>query len=396
MRAPPLLEEDTGRAWELYEIGAVRCPAYEVPYGPDEVAATVLDRFDAERDVCVACILLPFHGRPAWPQRRPLPGPDAFRFYYCAGSDCGRAVAHDLRPDYRMALQFVVGVSTTTNRAAVGWVTRLMCASCAPLRGDTSAYPVILDARGAIQETLRGALRGFNDAVSRRACYICEAKLLQGRAPRGAIPMCASAECRAALEQMGTSAVWRTIFEPSAYQRMVNLVQHFRGRGVNLSRIMRWPICHNAQSTCIARGNAALECARCARVAYCGKRCARESAPIHGKHCEPFAAVWNIDRLMLWSDGFVARLSQPSGDWGGGAAAMSGPMVLHCKCVAADGSFEEAARAFSEPRGRYYYACALGRRDRGGCGFFRWGDDVEDEYDEEDSFCVAEDSGGGE
>jgi hypothetical protein len=381
-------EEDTGRAWELYQVYAIQRPTYVVPYGADEVASTILDHFDTQQDVCVACILLPFHARPAWPKQRiDVVSPDVLRFYYCAGSDCGRPVNHIIKPDYRMSLQLVVGVSTTTNRSEVGWIPRLMCASCAPLCGDTSAYPMVLDAHQIIQETLRGVLQSFNDAVSRRACYICEIKLPR-RSNKGAIPICNAPECYEALEQMGTNTVWRTIFEPTAYQRMVNLVQYFRKRNVNLSKAMRWPICHNVKNTCLARGNSALECAQCTRVEYCSEGCAGESEFIHGKYCEHFATIWDIEKLMLWSDRFVAQLShlQDKGD----SITMSTPtMVMHCKCtiVGKEGMNQEAVRSFSKRKGKHYYACALGKG--AGCGFFRWSQDVQDEY-EENSFCVAD------
>ena len=67
--------------------------------------------------------------------------------------------------------------------------------------------------------------------------------------------------------------------------------------------------------------------------------------------------------------------------------------VIFCKCKnkskdKGDYSYERAARRVAKSTGRVFYACTLNKQ-QGGCGYFRWEDDVVDEY-EEDSFCVKE------
>lgn len=395
-------EVGSGRYWELYQMGRVVRPSYNVPCTADEVAASVISQYEADSDISVVNVPLSFHSVPAWPMRWPKSGAvgggedkESLFFFYCAGNDCGREVAHIERPAYQVTLQLIVGRASSSRNVCIGWVPRLLCAECSPLRGDTSAFPVILKAKAMIARVFDRALVSFNDSVKRKQCYICTAKLT-ARAPRGTIPLCEDVQCAEALRMMGRGSVLKTIFEPSAHQRLMNAVQHMKEFKVDLVSGMRWNICHNVHGTCLARGNPSLVCSTCKRVVYCSKRCMTVSSLTHSKHCAHYTLVWSMERLLFWGPNFIQRLCHltPRTDRGSVERLeqlMSVPHeTLYCKCPTPDGEgagFQEATYAYSERRGRSYYACAKGKG--AGCGFFRWKESVVDEY-EEDSFCVPD------
>jgi len=369
-----LVEEDTERHWQQFQLGVVTEPAYVVLCTAEQVAASLFDGYDKRREISVANVLLPLHSVPAWP----LLGTKsigAFRFYYCAGNECENPVTHKLRPEYQMTIQFIVGTSEETGRHELGWVPRLMCATCAPLTGGTSAYPLILEAPDTIMQILTRALKHFNDAAPRRKCYICEATL-RARRPVGEVPLCDAEECAFVLSQMGVERVRATIFKPLAAQRLINAMHHIQGARTNLIKAMRWSICHNTSGTCFKRGNALLECPTCTRVEYCSNVCMEESAETHRKHCVAYSSMWNLDNARFWTGGYVSRLCRFQG----------ADMSIFCKCPQPNGrGFKDAALRLS--KGREFYACAKGKGL--GCGFFRWRDHVHDDY-EHDSFCVED------
>ena len=393
-------EQKSGFCWQLYQTD-MSLPSYVVPYTADEVAAALVSAYQPGCDIAVINVPLPFHSKPAWPLHCVASGSgewtekERFFFYYCVGNDCGRPVAHKVCPAYRMVLQFMVGCASSSRKTCLGWIPRLLCAECSPLVGDTSAFPVILEARAKVGRVLDRALESFNDSVKRKECYICTAKL-SARAPRGTIPLCELVECAEALRIMGKTKVLKTIFEPSAHQRLINAVNHMKERKVDLNTSLRWSICHNVHGTCLNAGNMDLVCKTCRRVVYCSRRCMTVSSLIHQQHCTHYTQVWHMGALEIWQPKFIERLRSLTPRTDRGAlqlAPMSSTVVVFCKCPSKGGDNERylrAPRAYSERRGRHYYACVKGKEL--GCGFFRWEDSVADEY-EEDSFCVPDGEG---
>ena len=226
---------------------------------------------------------------------------------------------------------------------------------------------------------------------------------LKARAPRGTIPLCDDVACAEALKMMGEARVLETIFEPSCHQRLMNAMQHMKETKVDLVSAMRWTICHNVHGTCLNTGNPNLVCSTCRRVVYCSRRCMTASSLIHQQHCEDYTLMWSMERLLFWHPNFIQRLCHLTPRTDRGVVRVVEQLkrmsrdVLYCKCPIAedarqegDEAFQEAIYAYSERRGRHYYACAKGKD--AGCGFFRWKESVADEY-EEDSFCVGDGQG---
>lgn len=400
-----MYEESANREWQRYQLDHVVAPNYIVPYSGLEVSATLFDQYDVYGDLSVVNVWLPFHSTPVWPfdWDYDRDSPDCLLFYYCGGGNgCTKPVAHKHRLAYRLVLQMTVGTFVSTGRSYLGWVPRLLCADCAPLDGDTSAFPIVLNARQCISGILDTVLNSFNDKVSRRKCYICEVRL-KNRATEGTIPFCGSKECMIGLKMIGRERVVKTMYEPPAYQRLLNTVHHLKNCRLDVVSCMRWNICHNIKGNCLKCGNSTLECGTCHRVVYCSKKCKDESAELHARHCNGYLELWNMEKLKIWNPDFISELMtlvRLNREREGVLSTMSmnKPQKLYelfCKCETPNGSkepFEKAVRCISKKRnGRAYYTCALGQTPNG-CGFFRWEKDIAAEY-EEDSFCVADGEG---